>query len=165
MQSQDTVSAFNLVGLPVSWTPCFTFGLQVPASVHGGDANVMEDVGFVQSQWDGWAPLSGSKMLLGGLCFAWLACRRGVNFSRAVLPVAEPISVTCLDGCNFMRKVQQGDMSDSAEHERHVAACADLKNPLTSAKGVVHTAVTPLLGGEIHSRTGVLGQSVQKTAR
>ena len=56
-------------------------------------------------------------------------------------------------------------MSNSAEHERHVAACADLKTTLTSAKRVVHTAVTPLLGGEIHSRTGVLGHSLQKTAR
>ena len=46
MQSEDTVSAFNLVGLQDSWTPCFTFGLQLPACVHGGDANVMEYVGF-----------------------------------------------------------------------------------------------------------------------
>ena len=128
MQSEDTVSAFNLVGLPDSWTPCFTFGLQLPACVHGED--VMDYVGFraIPMGWMGTVELL--QDVARRLVFRTARVPAGSELlPRGPLPVAEPISVTCLDDCNFIWKVPQGDMSDSAEHERYVAACADLKTP------------------------------------
>ena len=74
-------------------------------------------------------------------------------------PRGDPITMTCMDDCNFIRNVSAGGVTESDENKRHVAACCGMRSLQVSpnaAEGVLNAIVTPLLGGELHAKVSFL---------
>ena len=91
--------------------------------MNGGDPNSWVDVGFraILLGWSGADMVQDVARRL--VCRIARAPTSGEFLPEGPLPTREPISMIYLDDCNFIGKVVVGDVRESNEHKRFVAAC------------------------------------------
>jgi len=171
VDSEDMLSCFSLFRMPDSWRGYFAFEKPVSRSAFGGCAHetTLVYMKAVPMGWIGAVDVMQcmARRLVYGTCDVLAASelRKDRDLPR------EDVSVVCMDGFDYVRRVQQlgeGIMSQdtssrSARVERFVAVCKELGLPLNSSKALICGLRASLLGGELNGVTGRLSVSHDKS--
>ena len=162
LESEDMESCFNLFYVPDAWAGYFAYEKRVPASAFGGDPSswVYVSIRAVPMGCTFAVDLmqSMARRYVFGLCD--VPEETELRRDRAI-PSGD-ISVVCMDGFDFLRRLKLDEIlgsppwEESIEHRAFVSRCKALGLPLNAGKSLVRSLHGAILGGEIDGLRGTL---------
>ncbi|CAK0791571.1 unnamed protein product, partial [Prorocentrum cordatum] len=150
---QDQEGCFNIFYLPPAWRGFFCFEKRVPRSVMGGDPNSMMYVSIatVPMGWAGAVDLM--QVVIRKLVFEEAEISPSTEFRKDLpLPQGPAHSLACLDGFDFLQKVNRQacearELDESLEAKRFARVRERWDIPLNEGKRLTQCLRAGALGG------------------